>query len=161
MKKILFVVSVLMLTLVFVGCSAEEEPEVQEAVEEVKVVMEEDKEADADMTEEAEVVEDMEEDKAMEEDADSEEEADDETAAEVDDPSTFTLEELAAFDGKGGNLAYVAVAGVVYDVTDVPAWSGGKHNGNFAGQDATEAIKKAPHGDSKLKGLEIVGSIVE
>ncbi len=37
----------------------------------------------------------------------------------------------------------------------------GKHNGNMAGKDLTEAIKKAPHGDSKLKGLKIVGEIVE
>jgi len=74
---------------------------------------------------------------------------------------TFTLEDLAQFDGKDGNKAYVAVAGVVYDVTGIPAWTGGEHNGNMAGQDVTDALAKAPHGDSKLDGLEVVGSLVE
>lgn len=71
----------------------------------------------------------------------------------------FTLEELASYDGQNGNEAYVAVDGVVYDVTDVPAWTGGEHNNNYAGQDLTEAIKKAPHGTSKLKGLTVVGTL--
>lgn len=31
----------------------------------------------------------------------------------------LTLEELAAYDGKDGNPAYIAVDGVIYDVTDV------------------------------------------
>jgi predicted heme/steroid binding protein len=74
---------------------------------------------------------------------------------------TFTLEDLAQYNGKDGNKAYVAVEGVVYDVTGIPAWTGGEHNGNMAGQDVTEAIAKAPHGDSKLDGLEVVGSLVE
>jgi cytochrome b involved in lipid metabolism len=39
----------------------------------------------------------------------------------------FTLEELAQFNGKDGNPAYVAVNGKVYDVTDVPAWRGGEN----------------------------------
>lgn len=78
---------------------------------------------------------------------------------EVEETMTYTLEELAAFDGKDGNKAYVAVEGVVYDVTGIPAWTGGTHNGNMAGQDVTEAIKNAPHGDSKLADLEVVGQL--
>ena len=74
---------------------------------------------------------------------------------------TFTLEELAAYDGQNGNPAYVAVEGIVYDVTDIPAWTGGKHNGNMAGQDVTEAISQAPHGKSTLEKLSVVGELVE
>lgn len=74
---------------------------------------------------------------------------------------TFTLEELAQYDGQNGNPAYVAVDGVVYDVTDVPAWSGGKHNGNMAGTDASDAITQAPHGKSTLENLPVVGIITE
>lgn len=34
---------------------------------------------------------------------------------------TFTVEELKQFDGQDGHKAYVAVEGVVYDVTGVEA----------------------------------------
>lgn len=33
---------------------------------------------------------------------------------------TFTTTELAEFDGRNGHPAYVAVKGVVYDVSNVP-----------------------------------------
>ena len=36
---------------------------------------------------------------------------------------TFTIEELAKFDGKNGRPAYVAVNGMVYDVTNNRAWA--------------------------------------
>ena len=32
-------------------------------------------------------------------------------------------------DGKGGRSQYVAVDGVVYDMTGVPSWSKGMHKG--------------------------------
>ena len=35
----------------------------------------------------------------------------------------LTLEELAKFNGKDGNPAYVAVDGIIYDVSASPAWS--------------------------------------
>ena len=72
----------------------------------------------------------------------------------------FKLEELAQFNGKDGNPAYVAVNGKVYDVTDVPAWRGGEHqNSVTAGIDATEFISKSPHGASVLNGLKVVGTL--
>lgn len=74
----------------------------------------------------------------------------------------LTLEELAKYNGQDGNPAYVAVDGIVYDVTKVRDWKGGKHNGYEAGKDLTDAIKnKSPHGTAKLKGLPIVGKIKE
>jgi predicted heme/steroid binding protein len=74
----------------------------------------------------------------------------------------FDLETLATFDGKDGRPAYVAVDGVVYDVTDLDAWSGGSHNGNEAGQDLTEEIKnESPHGVSVLSQAEVVGNLEE
>ncbi len=75
----------------------------------------------------------------------------------------FTLDELAKFDGKNGSPAYVAVDGVVYDVTNVPEWKGGDHWGRFsAGKDLTTEIKTvSPHGVSKLKGLPVVGTLAK
>jgi len=74
----------------------------------------------------------------------------------------LTLEELKQFDGKNGNPAYVAVDGVIYDVTDVAKWKNGDHNGYSAGNDLTDIIKnKSPHGVKNLEGLPVVGKIVD
>ena len=72
----------------------------------------------------------------------------------------FTVEELAQYNGKDGQSAYVAVEGVVYDVTDVPQWAGGEHNGYAAGQDLTDEIENvSPHGTGVLAGLPVVGTL--
>lgn len=91
------------------------------------------------------------------------EEATDEGNATVAD-RTFTLEELSEYDGQDGNDAYVAVDGVVYDVTGVGAWEGGKHapaGGLVAGADHTEKIAASPHGTGVLEGLPAVGTLEE
>ncbi|WP_245879825.1 cytochrome b5 domain-containing protein [Trichococcus patagoniensis] len=74
---------------------------------------------------------------------------------------TFTLNELAQYDGKNGNDAYVAVAGIVYDVTNAAKWQNGSHYGVQAGTDCTTAIKRSPHGTSVLEGLPIVGELTK
>ena len=86
-----------------------------------------------------------------------------ETAEEpANEEKEFTLEELAEFNGKDGNKAYIAVDGIVYDVTDVPPWKGGDHNGYEAGKDLTEEIKtKSPHGVGKLEGVPVVGKLTK
>lgn len=71
----------------------------------------------------------------------------------------FTLDELKDYDGKEGRKAYIAVDGVVYDVTNVAAWQGGIHHGNNAGNDVSDRIVKAPHGKSTLEKLEVVGKL--
>lgn len=71
----------------------------------------------------------------------------------------FTLDELKNYDGKEGRKAYIAVDGVVYDVTNVAAWQGGTHHGNNAGSDVSDRIVKAPHGKSILEKLEVVGKL--
>lgn len=74
----------------------------------------------------------------------------------------LTLEELAQFNGEDGNKAYVAVDGVIYDVTDSELWKNGAHNGYGAGNDLTEIIKnESPHGLSTLSRVPVVGRIVE
>jgi predicted heme/steroid binding protein len=72
----------------------------------------------------------------------------------------FTPEELAKCNGQNGNPAYVAVDGIVYDVTNVKAWAGGKHHGVTPGADVTTIIKKkSPHGTKVLKNLKTVGKL--
>lgn len=73
----------------------------------------------------------------------------------------LTLEELTAYNGEGGMPAYVAVDGVIYDVTGAHDWRNGAHNGVFAGNDLTEEINKmSPHGLSVLDELTVVGELI-
>ena len=81
------------------------------------------------------------------------------SAAEM---QTFTLEELSQYTGKDGQPGYVAVDGVVYDVTNVEAWKDGEHQmGLTAGNELSEEINSSPHGKQVLEGLPIVGEFVE
>lgn len=72
----------------------------------------------------------------------------------------LTTEELSEFNGMDGKPAYIAVDGVIYDVTNVAPWKGATHNGFSAGKDLTVEIKTvSPHGVSKLKDVPIVGKL--
>ena len=81
------------------------------------------------------------------------------TAAAAPAQLELTVDELAAYNGKDGKPAYVAVKGVIYDVTNVPAWKDGVHKGNTAGMDVTDLIANAPHGESVTTNLTAVGKL--
>lgn len=72
----------------------------------------------------------------------------------------LTLKELSKFNGKNGQPAYIAVNGIIYDVSALPLWKNGTHQKTYeAGNDLSEAIKKSPHGTSTLKRAVIVGKL--
>lgn len=72
---------------------------------------------------------------------------------------TFTLNELSKYNGKNGQPAYVAYKGIVYDVSNVPQWTGGTHHGEKAGTDVTNDISKSPHGEKVFADLPRIGTI--
>ncbi len=71
----------------------------------------------------------------------------------------FTLKELAEYTGRGGKPAYVAVNGVVYDVSDNPAFAAGTHFGLCSGMDLTVEFMQCHAGSDKLERLKIVGKL--
>jgi predicted heme/steroid binding protein len=71
----------------------------------------------------------------------------------------FTLSELATFNGQNGQPAYVAVDGVVYDVTNNPSWPGGNHRGVQAGQDVSSMIPASHRADMRFEANPIVGTL--
>jgi predicted heme/steroid binding protein len=72
----------------------------------------------------------------------------------------FTAEELARYDGKNGQPAYVAYQGTVYDLSDSGMWADGEHEGmHFAGHDLTEEQQDAPH-DIYITDYPEVGKLV-
>ncbi|TMW71427.1 cytochrome b5 domain-containing protein [Alteribacter natronophilus] len=75
---------------------------------------------------------------------------------------TFTVEELARYDGKNGRAAYVAVNGIVYDVTNNRTWAAATHFGLPAGKDHTAAFASCHAGqEAILAQLPVVGRLVQ
>ena len=69
----------------------------------------------------------------------------------------FTIAELSSFNGKNGKQAYVAYRGKVYEVTSSEQWVDGDHLGHEAGQDLTDAMEIAPHGEEALAKMKVIG----
>ena len=73
----------------------------------------------------------------------------------------FKLEELKKYDGRDGRLAYIALKGKVYDVTQSDLWADGEHQGlHEAGKDLTEELSKAPHGEETLELVKLIGTLL-
>lgn len=74
---------------------------------------------------------------------------------------TFTLAQLSQYNGNGGSTAYIAVLGVVYDVTNAEEWTNGWHKGvHYAETDATAAFEDSPHSLAFISQLPVVGQLV-
>ena len=72
----------------------------------------------------------------------------------------YSKEELARYDGKNGNPAYVAYKGKVYDVSASFLWKDGTHQVlHSAGVDLTDALEQAPHDGDVLEKFPIVGMV--
>lgn len=69
----------------------------------------------------------------------------------------FTREDLKQNNGQHGRPAYVAIDGVVYDVTNNNHWTDGKHHGFTAGKELSKEILQSPHGKEVLKHINKVG----
>lgn len=81
-------------------------------------------------------------------------------------PIDLTSAQLREFDGKNGRPAYVAVKGIIYDVTQSRLWRGGEHDPShgqaYAGRDLTQLLEdKSPHGDKYVIQFPIVGRLVD
>lgn len=73
---------------------------------------------------------------------------------------TMTLEELAEFNGKNGKPAYVAVNGMIYDVTNNAAWAAATHFGLTAGRDLTSEFASCHADQQILSQLKLIGKLV-
>ena len=71
----------------------------------------------------------------------------------------FTIQELAQFNGKNGNPAYVGYKGKVYDVTESYQWGDGDHLGHEAGRDLSDQMEIAPHAEDVMERMKIVGEL--
>lgn len=71
----------------------------------------------------------------------------------------FTSDELSRYNGRNGNPAYVAVNGIVYDITSNAAWGGATHFGLTAGTDVSSQFASCHAGQPILSKLKVVGKM--
>lgn len=71
----------------------------------------------------------------------------------------LTEKELSLYNGENGMPSYIAVDGIIYDITDVPELKDENHLGVKAGADYSEVFKKCHNGDKNiLSKLKVVGT---
>lgn len=72
-----------------------------------------------------------------------------------------TIDGLCQFDGKEGRPAYIAYKGVIFDATGSRLWKNGMHvMKHAAGNDLTDMLKNAPHGEDKVLALPRAGKLL-
>ncbi|HUI67644.1 MAG TPA: CopD family protein [Nitrospirota bacterium] len=72
----------------------------------------------------------------------------------------ITPDQLSHFDGKEGRPAYIAYKGIVYDVSHGRLWKNGSHvMKHSAGNDLTDTLKNAPHGEDKVLAMPQLGML--
>lgn len=71
----------------------------------------------------------------------------------------YTIDELSKYNGKDGNPAYVAVDGIVYDVTEAPGWAAATHFRLTAGHDLTMQFRSCHNGQKVLEKLKAIGRL--
>ena len=79
----------------------------------------------------------------------------------MDDNGACTLDALCRFDGKDGRPAYIAYKGLIYDMTRSRLWKNGSHMmKHAAGNDLTDILKTAPHGEDKILAMPLAGKLL-
>lgn len=79
----------------------------------------------------------------------------------MDDNGACTIDSLCQFDGKDGRPAYVAYKGFIYDMTGSRLWKNGSHMmKHAAGNDLTDILRTAPHGDDKVLAMPLAGKLL-
>lgn len=72
---------------------------------------------------------------------------------------TYTKNQLALRNGQDKPEIWVALHGLIYNVTDSRLWRNGKHYEHWAGQDLTDELKDAPHTEAVFEKSTPIGRL--
>jgi predicted heme/steroid binding protein len=72
----------------------------------------------------------------------------------------YTRTQLALRNGQDKPEIWVALHGMIYDVTSSRLWRNGKHYEHWAGQDLTPELADAPHTEKVFDKFNVVGILV-
>ena len=73
---------------------------------------------------------------------------------------TYNRAQLALRNGQDKPQVWVALHGIIYDVTLSRLWRNGKHYEHWAGQDLTDELKDAPHTEKVFDKFNVVGRLL-
>jgi len=73
---------------------------------------------------------------------------------------TYTKNQLALRNGQDKPEIWVALHGLIYNVTDSRLWRNGKHYEHWAGQDLTDELKDAPHTEAVFEKFTLIGRLL-
>ena len=71
----------------------------------------------------------------------------------------YTRNQLALRNGQDKPQIWIALHGLIYDVTTSRLWRDGKHYEHWAGQDLTAELKDAPHTEKVFERLTVIGKL--
>jgi predicted heme/steroid binding protein len=77
----------------------------------------------------------------------------------IDNLPEITKAQLSLRNGQDKPEVWVALRGLVYDVTSSRLWRSGKHYEHWAGQDLTDELKDAPHTENVFDKFAIIGKL--
>ncbi|WP_206513048.1 cytochrome b5 domain-containing protein [Larkinella soli] len=72
----------------------------------------------------------------------------------------YTRSQLALRNGSDREEIWCAYRGIIYDLTASRLWRGGKHYEHWAGQDLTDELPDAPHGEWVFSRFRAVGKLI-
>ena len=71
----------------------------------------------------------------------------------------FNRAQLALRNGQDKPEVWVALHGIIYDVSKSRLWNKGKHYEHWAGQDLTDELPDAPHNEKVFDKFRVVGKL--
>jgi predicted heme/steroid binding protein len=69
----------------------------------------------------------------------------------------YTRSQLALRNGQDKPEVWVALNGLIYNVSLSRLWKNGKHYEHWAGQDLTDELKDAPHTEKVFDKFTVIG----
>ncbi|MGV3560126.1 cytochrome b5 domain-containing protein [Larkinella arboricola] len=72
----------------------------------------------------------------------------------------YTRSQLALRNGSDRDEVWCAYRGIIYDVSSSRLWRQGKHYEHWAGQDLTDELADAPHGEWVFGRFQPVGKLI-
>jgi predicted heme/steroid binding protein len=80
---------------------------------------------------------------------------------DTDNLPTYTRSQLALRNGSDREEIWIAYQGLIYEVTPSRHWRTGVHYGHWAGQELSEELPAAPHGEEVFQRMELIGKVKE
>lgn len=71
----------------------------------------------------------------------------------------YTKSQLALRNGQDKPEIWVALNGLIYNVTESRLWRNGQHYEHWAGQDLTEELADAPHTEMVFEQFKVIGKL--